>query len=222
MSGNNTEDAIIRDYVGRWENEFGATRGEDCFKQCVGGMSAVRLKLIDEEQVKKLVQPLLYKWGRMGRVLGRTELSGWQANLAETIRKNSQRLERFRLAILEDADLPAEHANIISCYEEFKRVVYQIAAAKVLHQICPSFFPLWDNQICEGVTKELAAKGKAAKTNVAFCGEHYWAFMSGVQDFARRKRDLLQQLSVQYKRGRLKILDEFFVWAAGRPLSLFL
>lgn len=101
-------------------------------------------------------------------------------------------------------------------------MIGQIAATKVLHLICPNFFPLWDNTIAKAARSELGRKSKQNKKVEDFSAADYYRFMQEIQNFIKEYEEVLSDLANRCKKGKLKILNECFWWATHRPLSLFL
>jgi len=209
---------IIREYVKRFQQEY---VGYSIYDECLRNMGEIDLEGITEKEVETVIKPFLYEWGKMGRVLGRVEFLDWRGNLAEQIRSNYGKLKGFTRKDLADTDLSKFESDIRECYESFKEVVGKIAATKVLHLICPNLFPLWDNDIAKAVRDELTEKSEGSKKVENFSGADYYRFMRVIQNFIKRYEEVLSDLATQYKRGRLKILDECFWWATHKPLSLF-
>lgn len=114
-------------------------------------------------------------------------------------------------------------SGIKNCYELFGKIVGQIAASKVLHLICPNFFPLWDDGIAIAIWNEVDGKSDKGEVIAQFSGAHYYRFMQVMQNFLREYGEIMSDLAEQYRnrKGKLKILDECLWWATHRPLSLF-
>lgn len=214
---------LLREYVKRFEREFNQYNGDSVYTRSLDAMRIIHLGSISEEDVTKIVEPFLYQWGRIGRVLGQDRFLGWQRNLSKKIQSNRDRLQHFRTKNLADADLNELELDTTVCYKSLKEVVWQIAAAKVLHLVCPNFFPLWDNDIAEAVRVELVRRrGRWKKLPEAFSGKDYHLYMKGAQSLLNNYKDLLSDLATEYGKPELKILDEFLWWASHRPVSLFL
>lgn len=213
----NYSEQIIKECVKRFEQEY---IGYSIYSECLEVMSEIDLEGITEKEVDVVIKPFLYEWGRMGRVLGRVEFLDWTSNLAEQIRTNCETLKDFRTKDLADVDLSKFESDIKRCYEFARKAVGQIAAAKVLHLVCPNFFPLWDNPIAKAVRTDL--KGKAEGNNKVenFSGADYYRFMGKIQNFIKEYEKVLSNLVGRYRKGKLKILDECLWWITQRPLSL--
>jgi hypothetical protein len=115
---------------------------------------------------------------------------------------------------LQTVSLIHSSPDTIRCYESLEEAVKSpIAAVKVLHLICPDFFPLWDSRIREAVIAELADRSGDRYSVFA-----YYCFMQAIQDFVTKYDEVLSELAEQYRKGKLKIVDEA-LWASRRPLS---
>jgi hypothetical protein len=68
-------DDIIREYVQRYNSSQGA--GEEIYLSSVMARKKLNLHDVSEEDVERVVQPFLYKWGRMGRALGKSKFPNW-------------------------------------------------------------------------------------------------------------------------------------------------
>lgn len=202
---------IIRECIKLWGDEF----DDSIYDKCLKALKQADLRITDN--LKGTIRHFLYVWGRMGRVLGRQEYKNWETLLSKQIELNFDELQELRMKDLIYTDLVSYELVIKKCYKSFVDAVGPIAAAKTLHLICPSFFPLWDNGIADAVRKE-----RADDKNREFSAADYYEFMKDVQDFAKRHMSVLSELANQYEKGELRILDEFFWWMVHRPLSLFL
>lgn len=201
----------IRECVNRCEKEYPESSYNECLE---------RVKQADLRNVvilKDTIHLFLYKWGKMGRVLGRPKFKNWEDRLLEKIESNRKELEELRLKDLLLVNLDEFESVIKNNYDSFNEVVWPIAAAKTLHLICPNFFPPWDNAIAAAFRKEC----KDIKDD-KFSRADYLRFMKDVKDFANKYEQVLGELVNQYKKGKLSILDDFFWWMTQRPMSIFM
>jgi hypothetical protein len=106
--------------------------------------------------------------------------------------------------------------DIKTIYQALKSAVGPIGAVKVLHLVCPSFFPLWDNAIANGLRQYYYGDS----TYESFSDQDYFDFMMWVQNWLRENDNLISSLSEQYNKTKLKMIDEFFWWTVTRPFSL--
>lgn len=201
---------VIRYCVKRCEHEFDDT----VYNECLEAVKNASLK--DAPRQKPTMRRFLYKWGRMGRVLGRAKYQNWENRLAEKIESNRKELETLRMKELERVSLDRYESVIKKCYGSFKDAVGPIAAVKVLHLICPSFFPLWDNGIANAVRKE-----HEDMRDDEFSASDYFRFMEKIQEFIKDYEQLLSELSTKPKKGKLRIVDRLLWWIVHRPLSLW-
>lgn len=181
---------------------------EEVYRECLEKMKKVNLKDISENGVHEIVRRFLYDWGKMNRVL--EQRKGWEKKLANLIWQESDCLEGFRRRFLEQEDLAKFKDDVDRLYEGFKGVLGKVAAAKVMHLICPDFFPPWDNDI-ERVVKRFAK----------FKGESYYRFMQVMQDFLKQYDGVLSEMAGQRGKSKLKILDEFLWFITRDQLKLF-
>lgn len=212
-------DSVVWEYVERYNAHDDADKAYSASVQ--GARDLVRRNAW-EEDVERIVKPFLYKWGRMGRVLGKSEFKGWEAKLAKTVSSNAPLLRRYTTAELAEADLRLEKLHIEELYGSFRAVVGPVAATKVLHLFCPGFFPMWDTAIAQAARKERLDKGRGAVAARDFSAEDYYQFFEQVQSFIISHSILLSQLVAEYKKTKVKIVDEVFWWATQRPLCLIL
>lgn len=206
---------IINEYVERIEEWYTDHSIYSKYLEEMEGMDLMDLKDLTKEDVGRVIKPFLYKWGRMGRVLGRNEFKDWESDFVKKVQSNYEKLENFRTKNLVDIELTEFESDIKKCYDSFKETIGQIAAAKVLHLICPNFFPLWDNDIAKAIRNEYGEEVED------FSGADYYRFMQKLQDFIKEYEGVLSDLVNRYRRGKLKILDEFLWAIAHRPLSIF-
>lgn len=221
----------ITEYVKRSQGEYS---DHSTYIEYLGKMEKTPLAQLNEIQVVMIIRPFLYDWGKMGRVLGQKEFIGWEREIAEQVQSNLEKFEKFRKMHLLNTNLTDFRQDIVKAYESFKIIVERVAATKVLHIICPNFFPLWDNAIKEAVKAELIRMiSKGIEDFVEkdfdllrekikdFSGKDYYLYMRVTQYFVERYKRTFVELAKTYKKGVVKILDDFLWMAANRPLSLF-
>ena len=220
------------------------------YRKYVKAMSEINLGSITENEVEKIIKRFLIDWGKMQRVLSEKKRPGWTKRLANLIQANSRRLNNLKILNLSDSDLELGNyeKEIENCYEAFKEVVKPVAAAKVLHLICPQFFPPWDNAIHDATLSEdiemggkhvielpqayynlhkqqieaFVSKSKKKRKPVKFSATDYYTFMQFVQSFIQGYKATLSPLAIYYKKSVVKIADDCFWFATHRPLSFIL
>ncbi|WP_456474927.1 hypothetical protein [Candidatus Pyrohabitans sp.] len=208
-------DQLIVYFIERYEKEA-SNREESKYVEYTEKFRKFNLSKVTKD-VEKCVRQFLYKWGKMGRVLGR--IPDWEAKLAEKITENSQELKSFRTMDLSEVDIDNKkiESDIKKCYRSFKGIIKQTAAAKTLHLICPNFFPAWDSNIIEAFNRELESNRKSKSYE-----DIYYMFMKEVKKLLEEYDDTFSTVAKKYNKSKLKIVDEFLWWAANRPLSLFI
>lgn len=208
---------IVQEYVKRLNQ---GTRGYD-YKQGLKDMEKLDLKNITTDDVGRVIEPFLYEWGWMQRVLERMEHLTWREDLATQIHYIHDKIEDFERKDLGEVHLAEHESDIKSCYESFKEAVGPVAAAKALHFICPDFFPPWDRKIAKAARRERKLDIWRVGKVEEYSAEDYYVFTEQVQAFVR-KRHLISKLANQYGKSKVKIADECLWMATQRPLSLFL
>jgi hypothetical protein len=212
-------DAIVREYVRRYDSKA----AEDVYYiTSVQATSGLNLRNLSEEDIERIVQPFLYKWGRMGRVLGQSTFTNWKVKLAEAVSRNASLLQRYATADLADVDLSPEKPHIERLYGSFRGATSQVAATKCLHLFCPGFFPMWDTMVAWTARKERREKRRDIVAAQEFSPEDYCQFIEQVQNFIISHSVLLSQIAEEYGKTRVKIVDEVVWWATQRPLCLIL
>lgn len=208
------EDTIIREYVNRCNS---GEVPEDIYRTSVQAARRLNLQNVSKEDIEQVVQPFLYKWGRMGRVLGRAKFVNWKENLINAVSRNVSLLQRYATIDLTDADLAIERQHIEKLYKSFRDAVGQVAATKCLHLFCPGFFPMWDTAIAGTVRKE-----RNASSLEEFSTEDFCQFVEQIRSFIIGNSVLISLLAEKYGKTKVKIVDEVFWWATQRPLCLIL
>jgi hypothetical protein len=206
-----TKSMLIREYVEQWEQEFGT---DTIYDECLAAVRKIGLG--DVSSLASTINRFLYVWGRMGRVLGRQEYRNWEERLKEQIESNVEKLEELKRMDLLTTPLESYEISIRACYDAVAKAVSPIAAVKILHLICPDFFPLWDNPIANAVREE-REDGEYDK----FSSGDYYHFMLDMQRFIAKHGQVLSELGSRFNRSKLRILDEFLWWITHRPLSVF-
>ncbi len=204
---------ITKSTIDQFERKYGH---EDKYEWPIRQMAAKELGTITQDDITQIAEYYLYSWGRMGRVLGREEYDGWQGKVACFIVRFQDKLGGFRLLPLLGEDLRRYETDIKTIYQALKSAVGPIGAVKVLHLVCPSFFPLWDNAIANGLRQYYYGDS----TYDSFSDQDYFDFMMWVQNWLRENDNLISSLSEQYNKTNLKMIDEFFWWTVTMPFSL--
>jgi hypothetical protein len=166
-----------------------------------------KLDKITDTEMEDIIKNFLWYWGRMWRVVQQNEK--WKIGLSEKISGHSDILEKFSKKNLINVNISEFESDIENLYDDFRKVIKQIATAKVLHLICPDFFPLWDNAIAKGIGIK------------KFSGKDYYGFMQKIQSFTIKHKIILSDLAKQYEKTKLKIVDDFLWLAANESLFLF-
>lgn len=213
---------LVAEYVRKCEEQYPPSmKSQKVYKESLDAMKGiVDLRNITEKDIEEIVRSYLYNWGAMQRVLGKSEFQNWQSKLKKAIQSNDDMLEEFRSKDLIE-DISPFKEQIKSCYGSFKAIVERVAATKVLHLICPDFFPMWDNAIAEGVRNEFPEKDDKGTRIKAFSTDDYYRFMQVIQDFLRDHENVWSKLAGEEGKSKLRIIDECLYWAVRRPFYLF-
>jgi len=215
----NLSSQVIKEYVTQINQ---TSTGVTPYKNGVENADKLALGMITEREVKDVIQPFLYLWGWMYRVLERSEYSGWQRELAKMIGSNASVLEEFRTKELTADDPSQFRSEIKHCYDSFETVVGPIAAAKTLHLLCPSFLPPWDRKIARAAKTERSNGNDEDTKTEKLSGSDYFQFIVQVKNFIHTHDSLVSQLSSLYGKSKVKIADECFWWATQRPLFVLM
>ncbi|MEM2970104.1 MAG: hypothetical protein QXR63_04130 [Candidatus Bathyarchaeia archaeon] len=184
---------------------------EKLFDNCLENMKKINLQSFTEQDAKNVIKPFLYEWGRMGRVLGQRKYSGWENKLENLIKKYSPKLEKFRKKDLTSIELEKFEGQIRELYDQFSKVLGKTATGKVLHILCPDFFPLWDSRIAEAVS-----------STGEFDEKDYYNFMLKTKDLLKKYMKTFSNLAAHYGKSKLRILDEYLWLITHDPVSLFI
>jgi len=175
---------------------------------CTHDLKNVNLKNIENTDIYGPIKMFLSNWGDMGRVLARKQYKGWEEKLKTKILRISNKVEKFRDIRLETTDIKQWENEIQECYQEIRNAVGPTSASKTLHIICPSFFPLWDDNIREltGVTTKPTG---------------YYDFMRKSQNFIKNNIKVTTELSKKYRKSKLKIVDEYLYNISRKKEKVF-
>ena len=89
-------------------------KGDRQYNNAITRMATIGLDNISETAVRDIVEPFLYNWGKMGRVLGREQFLDWQEKVAQIIKSNSGILKQFQVTNIENENLSNHKAKTIS------------------------------------------------------------------------------------------------------------
>lgn len=213
-------DVVISEYVRSYNSGEGDP--EKIYRESIQTLSDLDLQKISDGDLNKIVKRFLYRWGKMGRILGQVKFRNWETKLAQVISGNAFLLRRYAIKELTEANLALEKQHIKKLYGAFKKIVGQVAATKCLHILCPKFFPMWDTNIAHASRKERAKKELNDYSGEVFSNEDYFQFIEQIRDFIISHSDLLSKLAKEYHKTRVKIVDEVLWLATRRPLYLIL
>lgn len=208
----NPKEEDLRKYIEEHEKEWEFS-DKLIYFGCLDTAKKVKLCDIDVKDVKGPIRTFLRNWGMMGRVIDRLD-EEWQNKLIEAIKKNSKNLEKFRTLNLEKSYIDELRSQIIECYAAIKKIVGlgPTSVSKILHLICPNFFPLWDKSIRDKINKECKNLGR---NSLGDSPAGYYKFMIEIQNFLKKHNSILSKLSKKSKKSKLKIADEF-MWEVSR------
>lgn len=168
-----------------------------------------QLSIEDIPKNMNLIRGYLYDWGNMHWVLKRERYRGWELRLGELVIKHSGKLKMFRNKNLVETDLRMHENEIKELYNSFRQVVGPTSAVKILHIICPNFFPLWDNDIAKCV----ANFGGYSKYD-------YFKFMMEIQRILGKYGEVISKLTKESGEGMLRTLDKYLYWFSKNPLII--
>jgi hypothetical protein len=199
---------VIEAYVKLFEDYAETSDIEKVYDDTVKYAQRIDLDDITEEDVENVIKPFLYKWGNMGRVLGRQEYKGWEKKLKDLIKEYSSMLGNFRKESL--AKIEQFEREIKEIYSKFRETLGPIAAGKTLNILCPNFFPLWDSAIRNAFSQAFDLKD-----------DDYYTFMLKVRNFIKEYEETFSKLANKYNKNMLRIFDEFSWQITHDPISLF-
>lgn len=179
------------------EKEYKNYCDKHIYLQCIEDMKKVNLENISIKDVQGPIKTFLSNWGMMGRILSREKYKGWDEKLRMRISKLGKKLEHFRSFEIENTSLDRWQDDIQEYYQKIREIVGPTSASKVLHLICPSFFPLWDDNIRKLNEIDDTPNG-------------YFLFMKKSKEFINRNKKIIAELSDKYGKPKLKIVDEHF------------
>jgi hypothetical protein len=177
------------------------------YSMCIADVRKQRIETIDEDFIKGPVRTFLVNWGSMGRVVGRDR--NWCGKLCGKLKKHSDRLEKFRKKFLENENIENSQEGIMTIYSDIRKIVKPTSASKVLHLICPDFFPIWDENIRK---KAAQAKGRNSGLNKEEKG--YYEFMKVVKDFLGEYCKEINQLKGDSDKSKLHYVDQY-LWSVA-------
>lgn len=178
---------------------------------CVSAAKRIHLSKIARTDVRGPIVTFLENWGQMARVTRQLE-KRWEDRLAKTIRESSKILKRFRRSRLETINPGNHKEDIRTVYEATREIVKPTSAAKTLHLLCPDFFPLWDANIRQEVSRERRKRGD---TGIGSSSAGYFKFLVEIHNFLLRYDQVLSDLSRKHKKPKLRIVDAY-VWEWSR------
>ena len=229
IMNNTSRREIIKEYV--MQAEEVNSKSSSTYDAYIKKLKEINnLDNFSSQNVSNIIKPFLIDWGKMGRVVG--QVDNWQQKLAKKIQEKCKKISKFRKLNLSDEDLSIYEFDIKNLYETFREIkgensknklrrLGQVAASKILHILCPDFFPMWDDRIASAFRDEHNSLGMNDNKIEYFSKEEYYKFMLQIQWLMREYSDILGELSINYQRTKLRILDEFLWLISKNPLFLF-
>jgi len=81
------------------------------------------------------------------------------ADIVCLIQRHAPTILSFRQRSIE-AYSETDEPTVVDLFQDFEKVVGRVGAAKCLHLLAPSFFPLWDTHIAKGYRLRLRRRGE--------------------------------------------------------------
>jgi hypothetical protein len=187
------------------------------YAKCLADMAEVRdFKRITVANMG-VVRKHLYNW-EMGLALGKHR-KGWERELRYVLASQASQISKFRKLKLESSKLEPLASDIRQCFNVISEKTTPIAAGKVLHLLCPDLFPPWDSAIAHAMWAERVQDCPKGCPRLSDRDDLYLSLMMQVQNIARVHLGLLNGLSKEFGGRRIpKLVDDFLLWAAHRPL----
>ena len=207
---------VVLDEETKWGGGYGdRIIYQNCI-ECIRKIDFCKIKLQD---VCGPIKVFLLNWGKMDRVTrywgtqGRLKRRSptqtqWEEDLTYAIKDCCNELTRVRNEDLEKVNLENFEQEVKTCYDRISSVVKYTGASKVLHLLCPNFFPMWDVAIRTSVNKEY-------NKSINNKSKGYFVFMEATQEFLRNYSDVIVNLSKRLKKPKLRVLDEYW-WVVAR------
>jgi len=199
----NPDEKEIEKFVMMYENEYWFVN-KLLYIGCIKEIEKINICKTQEKDIKGPIRTFLINWGMMSRVLGRKERENWEERLLEQLEKLGNKFEEFRKLKLESVELENYKDDIKECYKEINKIIGPTSTSKVLHLICPEFFPLWDEKI---------AKGYGCSYNTNNSAEQYIKFMYKIKKVAENVRKYLTNDERRFiylmEKSILKLIDEY-------------
>ena len=202
--------------------------------QCIRRMEAANVCCMTTADTK-IIWNFIITWGGMRR-------TGKGANIPKTggvIEKYGNFLQRARRQDLHGRTLQVDRQTIEDLFDDLYPLVGAISSAKILHLICPGFFPLWDQAIINGYNSSYKAKHGSPLVELVrvpnttygkrASGRGYYDFMEFTRAFIGKHHHQLTQIQAalknahvhNYEKSLLKLVDEFNMHATHVPFYYF-
>ncbi len=176
----------------------------------------------NEWHLTNFMEPFLIKWGLMLN-LNRFN-KGWQKDLIQILKGKTgnrlQEFDNFKLINISERELQNKREKIVKSFEELKQVIKQTATSKLLHQLNPAFFPLWDGEIRKNTKK--AYKNKYGNKIIydTESADFYFEFMIIQREFIKKYNEILKKAGKYwYNKPLLRMSDRYFWILSNRAKS---
>jgi len=197
----------LKEFVEKLLTDWGYTE-KNIYLKCIKDAKKINLCKITIEDTKGPIKAFLVNWGMMYRVLNRRK--DWEKHLMKAIRKNCTLINKFKNKdIFNFPNLKEYKIEIKQLYKEIRNIIGPTSASKVLHLLCPNFFPMWDDVIRKRLSKE--------KQKIGESGIGYFKYMVAIQQNFSKLLSKINKLSEEYKMTKLRIIDAY-LWQASRKV----
>jgi hypothetical protein len=82
-------------------------------------------------------------------------------DLDRIVSAHAPAIDRFRVHDIRTFDAEGDSQSIVTLYEAFLDTLWPVGAAKAMHMLAPSFFPLWDDAIARRFHLQLSPPSKS-------------------------------------------------------------
>jgi hypothetical protein len=187
------------------------------YEKCVKEFRKVDLCRISVKDIERIVNPFLANWGLMGRVVFDNRRHDWEKQLSELIKDRCEVFKKLRGKDLDDNTVSIDkfESAIKDSYENIANLLGPTSTAKVLHLICPKFFPMWDMGIREGISEEVKKRNRT-KFGIGSSAAGYLKFMLETRGFIEKNKQILSQLQQKHRKSLVRLCDEHF-WQETHP-----
>ena len=150
----------------------------------------------------------------------------WKRNLIPILQSSTgeklQEFDKLKLLTISQKELQNDKERIMQCYGKLRSQLGPTAAGKLLHLLCPNFFPLWDAKIREDTKKAYKKNYENKIPSDTSSKDFYFEFIKIHQNFIKKYNESLKKTGEQWYNKPLLRMSDIYFWTLSNKARSFI